>query len=64
MATDMTTKALNLKSVEAMTGLKRSWIYQLEARGEFPKRRRFGARAVRWLESEVAEYINSRPKAE
>lgn len=55
--------ALKEAEVEKMVGLKKSRIRELEAAGEFPKRRVFGARSVRWLQSEVLQYINSRPKA-
>ncbi|QLQ34340.1 MAG: AlpA family phage regulatory protein [Candidatus Thiothrix singaporensis] len=45
-----------------MVGLKKSRIRELEAAGEFPGGG-FGARSVRWLQSEILEYIQSRPAA-
>ena len=55
--------ALKEAEEEKMVGLKKSRIRELEAAGQFPARRLFGARSVRWLQSEVMQYINSRPKA-
>ncbi len=57
-------RALPIKEVEDMVGLKVSRIYELEKAGQFPKRRVFGTRSVRWLLSEIMEYINTRPEAE
>jgi prophage regulatory protein len=52
-----TTKArqriLRLPEVCAVTGLGRSFIYQLQAAGSFPQRVKLGVRAVGWLEEEV-----------
>lgn len=55
---------LRLPQVEVATGFKRSHIYNLEARGEFPKRIALGPRAVGWRESAIAAWLASRqPKA-
>lgn len=55
---------LRLPQVEVATGCKRSHIYALEARGEFPKRVALGPRAVGWRESSVAAWLAARqPKA-
>lgn len=62
-AADFPEKALREGEVENMVGLKKSRIRELEAAGEFPRRRVFGARSVRWLQSEILEYIQSRPAA-
>lgn len=61
--TQLPEKAMKIGEVRAMVGLGTSRIYELEAAGEFPKRRLFGARSVRWLQSEILEYIQSRPAA-
>ena len=60
---DMTTRLLTLREVIAMTALSRSAIYALMAESRFPKPIRVGARAVRWVEQEVADFIASRPRA-
>ncbi len=59
----MTTRLLTLRDVMAMTALSRSAIYALMAESRFPKPIRVGARAVRWVEQEVADFIASRPRA-
>lgn len=56
-------RALRESEVERIVGLKKSRIRELEAQGLFPRRRVFGARSVRWLQSEIMEYIQSRPAA-
>jgi prophage regulatory protein len=44
----------------ARTGLSATAIDILEARGEFPRRIPLGARAVGWIETEVAEWQHQR----
>lgn len=44
----------------AMTGLSCSTIYDLMAKGQFPRPVRIGVRAVGWVESEIADWIASR----
>jgi prophage regulatory protein len=56
-------RLIRLPAVESMTGLGRTAIYELEGAGKFPRRRKITARASAWLESEVAEWITSRPTA-
>lgn len=48
--------------VESRTGLKRSSIYELMARGAFPSPVRLGPRAVGWLASDIEAWIESRVK--
>ena len=62
-AIDFPERALKEREVEQIVGLKKSRIRELEAKGAFPKRRVFGARSVRWLQSEIMEYIKSRQAA-
>jgi prophage regulatory protein len=52
---------LRLRQVVSVTGLSRMTIWRLERAGEFPRRRQLGARSVAWLQSEVEEWIESRP---
>jgi prophage regulatory protein len=54
------TRLLRRRDVEAMTGLRRSAIYDLMAKGRFPKPVALTDRAVAWPESEVAAWINAR----
>jgi prophage regulatory protein len=53
-------RVLRLPQVCAATGLRRSFIYQLQAQNRFPNRIKIGARAVGWLESEVQEWLIER----
>jgi prophage regulatory protein len=56
----MTEKILRLPEVKDRVGLSRSSIYQAIQRKEFPSSIPLGARAVGWLESDVAEWLTSR----
>jgi len=59
----MTEAFLRLRDVEARTGLRRSHIYSLAARGEFPKPLKLGDRASGWVEAEIAEWVRDRIRA-
>ena len=48
------------KQVEAITGLKRSSIYALMQRGEFPRPVKLSARSVGWPLTAVEEWIRVR----
>ncbi len=57
----MTRRIVRLKEVQRMTGLSRSTIYALIAKGTFPKQIRLtGARSVGWHEHIVIQWIESR----
>jgi prophage regulatory protein len=45
--------------VLAVTGMRASWLYEAERKGDFPKRVRIGERAVGWRRSEVEKWLNS-----
>lgn len=47
-------------AVELATGLPRSTIYFLMARGEFPKPVKLSKRAVAWREKDICEWLESR----
>lgn len=51
---------LRLPQVCKVTGLRRSWIYQLEAEQRFPRRIKIGLRAVGWIEGEVQAWLAKR----
>lgn len=56
-------KVLSKKEVRAKTGgLGEVTIWRLERSGEFPKRINLTGRRVGWVESEVDEWLQSRPK--
>jgi len=56
----MAQNILRLPAVKARTGLSRSSIYLRVSEGRFPKPINLGPRAVGWLESEVAEWLEQR----
>jgi len=55
-------KLIRVKSVIDLTGLSKSYIYDLSNRGLFPKTIQLvpGGTSVAWLESEIQEWIESR----
>jgi prophage regulatory protein len=56
-------RLLKISDVVAATGFRRAWLYHLVGRGEFPRQVKVGKRAVRWRESEVAQWIATREPA-
>jgi prophage regulatory protein len=51
-----------LKDVLAATGLPRSSLYGMIARGAFPPPIRLGARSVGWPARDILEWISDRPR--
>lgn len=56
-------RLLRRPTVEALTGLSRTGIYDRVRRGEFPAPVSLGASAVAWVESEVNAWIQARIEA-
>lgn len=54
-------RIIRMKEVAARTGLNRTTIWRLERAGNFPRRRQLGGGSVGWVESEIDEWIASRP---
>ena len=54
---------LCLKEILALTSASRVTLWRWEHKGLFPARRQIGPRRVGWLQSEVDEWLASRPKA-
>ena len=52
---------LRRPEVEHLTGLSRATIYKRMKAGNFPLARDLGGGAVRWVEEEVREWMDSRP---
>jgi prophage regulatory protein len=50
---------LRRKQVESRTGLSRSSIYAMMAKGEFPKPVSLGGRAVGWIENQIDQWLES-----
>lgn len=59
----MIEKSYRRPAVEDITGLSRSSIYDMMARGDFPKPIRIGRRAVAWRESDIAAWLAERQPA-
>ena len=55
-------RVLRMRQIEALTGMKRSWIYGAMLRGEFPQRIKLGVRAVGWREAEVLAWLEVRTR--
>ena len=56
----MTESLIRLSKVEARTGLKKSMVYDLMSKDEFPKSIKIGDRAVAWIESEVDRWVKNK----
>ncbi|MEO3715810.1 helix-turn-helix transcriptional regulator [Roseateles flavus] len=56
-------RLLRLSCVEAATGLKKSTIYLLQKRGEFPHCVQITPRCVAWPESSVLQWVQDRISA-
>ena len=57
----MADRYIRRPAVQDMTGLSRSTIYDLMAKGAFPRPVRLTAKAVAWPESAIAEWLAQRP---
>ena len=56
-------RLLRITQVEAATGLKKSSIYGLQSKGDFPKSVKLSRRAVCWPSSAIDAWIADRIKA-
>ena len=56
----MTQVFLRIPEVVRVTGLPRATIYEMAAKGQFPKQVRLSPRAVGWLESEILDWQRAR----
>ena len=54
---------LTRPEVERRTGLSRSTLYRKMRDGTFPVPLKVSARAVRWRESDIRAYVDSRPRS-
>lgn len=55
-------RIIRLAEVELLVGLRRSRIADLVKRGDFPKPRQLSDRAIGWRQSDVDQWIASRPE--
>jgi prophage regulatory protein len=51
---------LRIDQVEDLTAISRSHIYHLASQGQFPRQVNLFGRSVRWLESEVLDWMSHR----
>jgi prophage regulatory protein len=56
----MVQNILRRNEVERVTGFPRSTLYDLVARGRFPRPIKLSKRAVGWLEDEIADWQQAR----
>ena len=55
-------KIIRLEAVKARTGLSKVSIYNFRKNGTFPCPIKLGARAIGFIEEEIEEWINNRPR--
>lgn len=53
---------LRAKDVVQLTGLSRVSIWRYERAGQFPPRIQLGPNSVGWIEEEVLDWIETRPR--
>lgn len=58
-----TSKFLRRISVQEMTGLSRSTLYDLMAKGTFPRPIPVGTKAVRWVDTEIHAWMAAKISA-
>jgi prophage regulatory protein len=54
-------RLLRIRQVIQVTGLSRMTIYRMELAGKFPRRRRLNENSVAWLETDISDWVGSRP---
>ena len=54
-------RLMRRREVERITGMSRASIYRLMQQGDFPRPVKVSSTAVRWKESDIAAWIESRP---
>lgn len=56
------TAILRINDVVKITSMSNSTIYELIKSHDFPRPKRLGKRAVGWLQDDIEDWINTRPK--
>lgn len=54
-------RALSWNEVQRITGLSRASAYRGRRNGTFPAARRLSANRIAWLESDILDWLRSRP---
>jgi prophage regulatory protein len=60
----MADKHLRRAAVESLTGLARSTLYDLMAKGQFPRPVKLTGKAVAWPESQIVAWLAQRPTSD
>ena len=60
----MADRHLRRAAVESLTGLARSTLYDLMAKGQFPRPVKLTGKAVAWPESQIVAWLAQRPTSE
>ena len=55
-------RLLTVREVMEIMNVKYNTIYRLRRAGRFPEAVKISERAVRWYESDIDEYLKSRPR--
>ncbi len=55
-------KILKQNEVVQLIGLSKATIWRLEQKGEFPQKISLSQNRVGWIESEVLDWVRSRPR--
>ena len=55
---------LRLPRVQTLTGLSRSTLWRMVKEGTFPKPLRLGKKAIGWRESDILNWLETRPTVE
>jgi prophage regulatory protein len=55
-------KILRTPEVIQLTGLSRVTLWRLEQKGQFPARRHLSENSVGWLDNEIYQWLDSRPR--
>ena len=63
LQTTTNARLLRLREVLVRSGLSRSTVYRQMSERAFPLPLKVGVRAVRWRESEIEDWLASRPRA-
>lgn len=53
----MNNKLLRINELAAILGVSRTTVYRWSERSDFPKKKQIGPNSVRWLQSDVENWI-------
>lgn len=53
-------RLIRLREVMAITGLSRSYVYELAKQGKFPQSVKLSEKSVAWIEAEVKDWVDQR----